>query len=528
MASANYLGNPQLKNTGVKIQFSEDTLVEYAKCAEDPIYFIKTYCKIVSLDHGLINFELYEYQINFINNIHQERKVISMQPRQMGKTQTVAAYILWYSLFNATKTVAILANKAIVSREILSRYKMMFEYLPDWLQQGIITWNKGDIELENHSKVFTGATSASGIRSKSCNFLYVDEVAIVPNTIADEFFTSTYPVVSAGATTKIVLTSTPLGYNHFWKFWNEAETGANGFIPIRVHYTEHPNRDQKWADEQRANLGELKYTQEVLCSFLGSSSTLIDANVLATMSGKHMVYSKDGLDLVEPAIPDHNYIMCVDTAKGVGGDYSAIAIIDVTKVPYRLVGKYRDNKISPLLFPSVIHKIAREFNMAHVLFELNVTEQVPHILHYEMEYENILMVSRTMKGQIAAGGFGGGKTQLGVLTDKKTKRIGCNTIKSIIEMGKLEIFDVDVISELSTFIQVKDSYAADDGYHDDLAMTLVLFGWLTTQSYFKDINNVDLRKAMYQNHMDLIDMEMLPIGMRSDGTETDDDIMLNF
>ena len=524
-----YNANPLLKASGVPVQFTAEQVQEYIKCKEDPIYFITNYCRIISLDHGLVPFHLYDYQKRFISAIHNDNRVVSMQPRQMGKTQTVAAYILHYTLFQDHKTVAILANKAAAAREILSRYQLMYEMLPQWLQQGVTTWNKGDIELENGSKVFTAATSTSGIRGKSVNFLYVDETAIIPNTVAEDFFTSTYPTISAGKTTKIVLTSTPLGYNHFWQFWTGAEEGSNGFTPIEVKYWEHPDRDEEWANKQKELLGELKFNQEVMCNFLGSALTLIRADAFSKMVPKGYVYqSDDGLDVLEKPIEGHTYVIVADTSEGVGGDYSAFTVVDVTEAPYVLVAKYRNNKISPLLYPNVIYKIARDYNQAYVLLEINKTEQVAHIFHYELEYENILFVTRSTKGQTVSGGFGAGKSQLGVNTDKKVKRIGCMNFKALVEEGKLIIRDKDVISEISTFIQVKDSYKADDGYHDDLVMTLVLLGWLTTSQYFKDINNLDLRKVMYQNQMKQIEEEMTPIGWFNDGSTESEPVLLNF
>jgi hypothetical protein len=291
------------------------------KCAADPIYFIETYCKIISLDHGLIDFKLYDCQKEKVRVIHENRKVILMEGRQQGKTTTSAAYILWYTLFQESKQVAIMANKATAAREVLYRYQLMYENLPMWLQQGVTTWNKGDIELENNSKVFTAATTSTGIRGKSVNMLYVDEAAIIPNNVADDFFTSVYPTISAGETTKILLSSTPLGYNHFWKFWNDAENGRNDFVPLYIPYTKIPGRDEKWAEAQRRQLGELKYNQEVLCTFLGSALTLVRADVIGRLSPARIIYSKDGLDVYDKPIKDHTYCLVADTAKGVGGDY---------------------------------------------------------------------------------------------------------------------------------------------------------------------------------------------------------------
>ena len=514
-----YLGNSLLKASNVKINFSRGEVEEYLKCINDPIYFIEKYCKIVTLDHGLQSFKLYDCQKKKLKIIHENRKVILMEGRQQGKTTTSAAYILWYTLFQSSKTVAILANKASAAREVLYRYQIMYENLPKWLQQGVTTWNKGDIALENGSIVFTAATSASGIRGKSVNMLYVDEAAIIPNNIAEQFFTSVYPTISAGETTKILLSSTPLGYNHFWKFWNDAENDRNGFVNLFIPYWEIPGRDDVWAETQRKLLGEIKFNQEVLCNFLGSSMTLISSNTIGQMSANQIIYSKDGLDIYEKVEKDHSYVIVADTAKGVGGDYSAFVILDVTKMPYMMVGKYRNNEISPLLYPSVINKVGKEYNEAYVLIEINTSEQVAEILYSEYEYENVISVSRTSQGQIVNGGFGGGKTQLGVITDKKVKRIGCSNFKSMLEEKKLLINDADTISEISTFIQKRDSFAADEGYHDDLVMPLVLFSWLTTNSYFKELTNINIRKELYDTRIKMIEDEIVPFGFINNGKE---------
>jgi hypothetical protein len=519
MTAKSYLGNSLLKASGVHLNFTKDEIEEYLKCADDPIYFIESYCKIVTLDHGLQPFKLYDCQKNKVKVIHENRKVILMEGRQQGKTTTSAAYILWYTLFQGSKTVAILANKATAAREVLYRYQIMYENLPTWLQQGVTTWNKGDIALENGSIVFTAATSASGIRGKSVNLLYVDEAAIIPNNVAEQFFTSVYPTISAGETTKILLSSTPLGYNHFWKFWNDAENDRNGFVNLFIPYWDIPGRDDAWASEQRRLLGELKFNQEVLCNFLGSSLTLIASDSIAQMSASPIMYQKDGLDIYEKVEKDHAYCIVADTAKGVGGDYSAFQILDITKMPYKIVGKYRNNQISPLLYPSVLYRVGKEYNEAYVLIEINSSEQVAEILYAEYEYENIISVSRTPQGQVVNGGFGGNKTQLGVITDKKVKRIGCSNFKSMVEEKKLIINDADTIAEISTFIEKRNSYSADEGYHDDLVMPLVLFSWLTTNSYFKELTNINIRKELYEARIKIIEEEVTPFGFINNGDE---------
>ena len=518
-----YNGNQSLKQIGYEIQYTHENVKEILTCKDDPLYFIKTYCKIISLDSELlIPFELYPYQERFITAMNDNRRIISMQPRQSGKSQTVAAYILWYTLFNNNKSVAILANKSAAAREILFRYQLMYENLPLWMQQGIKTWNKGDVELENGSKILTAATSSSGIRGKSVNLLYVDEVAIVANNIADEFFTSVYPVVSAGNTTKIILTSTPLGYNHFWKFWNEAEQGINGFCPVRVEYWEHPKRDAKWAEEQKALLGEVKFNQEVMCAFLGSSYTLLSGEVIARLSPKPFIHSKDGLDVIEEPLAKHSYFVTVDTSRGVGGDYSAFIVVDTTEFPYKVVAKYRDNKISPLLYPTIIHKIATDYNKALVLIEINdIGQQVADILHHDLEYENIMWVGHDAKsGQYLSSS--GRSSIRGVRTTKQVKRIGCATLKSLVESNKLLIFDSDIIFEFSTFVEKNGSYEADIGYHDDLVMPLVLFAWATNDLLFKDLTNANNREALYSSQIKQIEEELTPFGFIVDGQNQED------
>lgn len=513
-----YHGNPKLKSVGHQHKFTKEEVSEIVKCQQDPLYFIENYCYIVTLDSGLQKFSLYDCQKEKVKVILNNRKVVLMEGRQQGKTVTAAACILWYTLFQENKTVAILANKGAAAREVLDRYQIMYEELPIWMQQGVRTWNKGNVELENGSKVFTSATTASGIRGKSVNWLYIDEAAIIPNNVAEEFFASVYPTISAGQTTKILLTSTPLGYNHFWKFWNEAEKGKNGFVSHFIPYWEIPGRDEAWAEEQLKTLGEVKYNQEVLCEFLGSSNTLINGRTLGAMSSIDPIFQNDmGLQLYEEPQKDRTYIISVDVARGVGGDYSAFTVMDVTEMPYRLVGKFKNNKIAPMLFPNIIHKTAKDYNNAYLLVETNdIGGQVADILHMELEYENILGTIKEDNQTYVSPGFAK-STTLGVRTTKSVKRQGCFAIKSLLEEQKLNIFDADIIHEFSTFIEKNGTYKADEGYHDDLVMTLVLFGWLTTNQYFQELTDVSVRERIYQQQMEQIEDELTPFGIIDDG-----------
>ena len=520
-----YNGNQNLKQIGYEMQFSSEEVKELLKCREDPIYFIEKYCYIVSLDKGLIPFKLYDCQKEKVDTILNNRKVILMEGRQQGKTITSAACILHYTLFNSNKTVAILANKSAAAREVLYRYQIMYENLPLWMQQGVKVWNKGDVELENGSKIFTAATVTSGIRGKSVNWLYIDEAAIVPNNVAEEFFTSTYPTIMAGETTKVLMTSTPLGYNHFWKFWNDAENGRNGFKSLFIPYWKIPGRDEKWANEQRSVLGDLKFNQEVLCTFLGSSNTLIAADKLAKMSFVPFLHSKDGLDITENPVPNHTYFITVDTSRGVGGDYSAFTVVDTTEYPFKLVAKYRHNKIAPLLYPNIIHKVAKDYNSAYILVEINdIGQQVADILYNDLEYENMIWIGQDPRnGQYLSSS--GRSSYYGLRTTKQVKRIGCSTFKSLVEEDKLLIFDQDVISELSTFTERNGSFEADEGYHDDLSITLVLFAWASNDIMFKDLMNSNNRKALYQMQMQQIEDELTPFGFMPSKDEEPDFIV---
>lgn len=522
MQTNSYNGNPNLKQIGYPMQFTLEQVQELLKCKDDPIYFIEKYCLIISLDRGLVPFKLYDCQKKKVDVIMNNRKVILMEGRQQGKTITAAACILHYTIFNSNKTVAILANKSAAAREVLSRYQIMYENLPLWMQQGVKTWNKGDVELENNSKVFTSATSTSGIRGKSVNWLYIDEAAIVPNNVAEEFFVSTYPTIMAGETTKVLMTSTPLGYNHFWKFWNDAQEGRNGFVPIQIPYWEIPGRDEEWAAEQRAVLGDLKFNQEVLCTFLGSSNTLIAADIIARLSPKAFVHQKDGLDVMEEPSRLKSYFISVDVSRGVGGDYSAFTVVDCTTYPFNIVAKYRSNRISPLLFPDIIVKVAKDYNSAFILVEINdIGQQVADIIHNDLEYENMIWVGHdTRYGQFLSSS--GRYANLGVRTTKQIKRIGCSTLKSLVEENKLLVFDPDIISEFSTFVEARGSFEADEGYHDDLTMTLVLFAWASNDPLFKDLMNSNNRKALYEQQINQIEEELTPFGFIEGGEQEPD------
>ena len=517
-----YLGNPNLKAVGQNVEWTEESIQEYKKCWEDPEHFIQNYVRVVHVDKGLISFEMYPYQKKMINTFINDRFVICKMPRQTGKSTTIISFLLHYILFNESVNCAILANKLATARELLSRLQLAYEHLPKWMQQGVVVWNKGNIELENGSKILAAATSSSAVRGSSFNIIFLDEFAHVPNNIADQFFTSVYPTISSGETTKVFIVSTPLGLNMFYKLWVDAEEGRNNYTPIDVHWAEVPGRDDKWKQETIKNTSELQWNQEFECEFIGSTLTLIAPSKLRTMTFKNPIHSRNGFDIFEEPKPNKMYCVIADTAQGKEQDYSALSVFDISEIPYRQVAKYRDNTISPMLYPNVIYQIGMQYNTAWLLVEVNdVGANVAETLHFELEYENIMMCSMHGRaGQKLGGGFGK-NAQLGIRTSKQLKRIGCAALKDMIETDKLIIYDFDTLAELTTFASKHNSYEAEEGAHDDLAMTLVIFAWLVQQQYFKDLTDLDIRKQMYKEQMEALEQDMLPFGIIDDGQEAE-------
>ena len=417
--SETYLGNPNLKRSNVPIQFTNDNIQEYVKCSKDAIYFITNYVQIINIDKGLIPFDLYDFQEDMIETFETNRFVICKLPRQSGKSTTVTAYMLWLVLFSDNQNIAILANKGALARELLGKIQLAYEHLPVWLQQGITVWNKGNIELENGSKIVAAATSSSAIRGGSYNLIFLDEFAFVGNNMADEFFSSVYPTISSGLTSKIFIVSTPNGMNHFYKLWADAEEGNNKYATIEVHWNQVPNRDQKWKEETIANTSEAQFRQEFDCEFVGSANTLIHPTKLKTFVFRKPISVWNEIEIYSEPIPGHEYVISADTSRGLGLDYSAFLIFDITEMPYRLVAKYRNQSISPLLYPSIIYAAGMKFNAAFVMVEINdIGGQVADILHTDLEYENLLITTvRGRGGQQIGGGFGT-QIQLGVRTTK--------------------------------------------------------------------------------------------------------------
>lgn len=514
--SKGYNNNPNLPKEDYRHAFSQQEIDEFIKCANDPVYFAITYMRIINVDRGLMPFEMWDFQKEMLTTFHENRFSICKLPRQVGKTTTSVAFLLHYILFNENVNVAILANKAATAREIMGRLQLAFEYLPRFLQQGVKEWNKGSIELANGSRAIADSTSGSSVRGRSFNVVFLDEFAFVPNNIAEAFFMSTYPTISSGQTTKVIIVSTPNGLNLFYRMWTEAIEKRSDYIPIEIHWSMVPGRDEVWKEQTIRNTSEDQFRQEFECEFVGSTNTLIHPSKLRSLVWLTPIRRDGMMDIYKEPEAGRTYAMTVDVAEGQGLDYSAFSVFDVTEIPYRQVAKYKNNKIAPLLFPTIIYQAARFYNEAFVLVEINsIGLQVSDILHHELAYDNLIKIeSKGKQGQQTSPGFKK-KVAFGLKTSKQTKMIGCTNLKALIESDKLIINDSDTIMELTTFSADKQSFAAEEGNNDDLVMTLVHFGWLTAQKYFRENIKNDIRQTLQEEQLNLMDQDIVPFGLIS-------------
>jgi len=519
-----YLGNPNLKKANTQIQFSQENILEFVKCKEDPVYFARKYIQIVSLDKGLVPFRLYDFQEKLVRNFHESRFNICKMPRQTGKSTTVVSYLLHYAVFNDNVNIAILANKASTARDLLGRLQLAYENLPKWMQQGIIAWNKGSLELENGSKISANSTSSSAVRGGSYNVIFLDEFAFIPNHIADDFFASVYPTISSGQSTKVIIVSTPRGMNHFYRMWHDADRGKNEYVPTEVHWSEVPGRDEAWKESTIANTSEQQFKVEFECEFLGSVNTLISPSKIKSLVYDTPKRSKQSVEQFEEPIKGRTYVVTVDVARGVDKDYSAFVVFDVTKMPFRVVAIYKNNEVKPFVFPNIISEIAKRYNQAHILTEVNdIGQQIAEALQYEIEYPNVLMCTQKGRaGQILGAMYSGRGSSLGVRMTKQIKRVGCANLKTLIEGDKLIINSFKIIEEMSTFAKRGQSWQAEDGSNDDLMMCLVIFGWVSNQGYFKELTNQNARMQMYAEQQNLIEQDMAPFGFVDDGVNTEE------
>jgi len=513
-----YINNPLIKAQHQEVEFTEEQISEFVKCANSPEYFIEQYLKIVHLERGLVPFEMYDFQKNMVKTFHENRFTICKVGRQSGKSVTVIAYLLWYLLFNESVSVAMLANKAATSRELLSRMQLAYENLPFWLQQGVGVWNKGSFELENGSKIISAATSSSAIRGSSFNLVFLDEFAFVENNLAEDFFRSVYPTISSAENTKLIIVSTPYGMNHYYRMWKEAVDKRSNFVPIQVHWSEVPGRDEEWKANTIKNTSVEQFRQEFETEFIGSDSTLIDPNVLQALRWEKPLIDRKGLTIYEEPSTNNLYACTVDVALGKGKDYSTFLIFDITQIPYRIVAVYRDNLITPLVFPNVIHSLVKQYNNAYTLVEIDGSgAQVGDILRHDLGYENLLMTWNAGRNGIQISSGFKRSAMMGLKMTRPVKNIGCMTLKNLVEQEKILLRDVHVITEFYSFAQKGQGFEATPGTHDDLVMCCVSFSWLVAQRYFAELTDVNLRENLLDDVEDETWDSLTPFGFIDDG-----------
>ena len=510
-----YNGNRKLKKAGIKTEMTSFEVQEFIRCKNDPVYFCKNYCKIVDLDNGIVNFDMWDFQEDMMKTYTENRFVINLLPRQMGKSITTVAFCLHTAIFQSQQSIGVLANKAPTARKILQQAKRMYENLPFFLQVGVVEWNKGSIELGNGSAIVAESGNSDAVRGFTFNTIVLDEFAFLEN--AEDFYTSTYPVISSGSKSKVIIISTPNGMNLFYKMWEDAKSGRNEYVPVEVNWWQHPRRDKKWAETARKNMGKRKFGQEFGNEFHGSSGTLISGEKLAALTWCDPIIETENSKMYEKPVDGHSYIVTVDVSEGVGQDYSVINVTDITETPYKQVMVWRSNEVIPLVLPEYVERIATQYNDAFILVEVNSCgAQVSNILWHDYEYENMVVTNTRNQQNVVSGGFGS-TTEIGIRMTKKSKRIGCTNIKGLIENDIYLIRDFTTINELQTFVQKGISYEAEDGKYDDVVMTLVSLGWISTQDYFKDLMDVDNRKHVMDRQMGSVVDDLAPLGSITNG-----------
>lgn len=506
-----YEGNPNIKANGVKEEFTPELLEEYKKCMNDPHYFASKYVKVISLDEGLIPFEPYPYQKKMFDNFKGNRFNIVLACRQSGKTVACVAYLLWYALFQPDKNIVILANKGATARSILSRVKLALENVPFFLQPGCRAYNMGNVTFSHNTNIMAASTSNSSVRGESVNLLYLDEFAFVDNDA--EFYTSTYPVVTAGKTTQVIITSTANGIgNTYHKLWTGALQKTNSYVPFRVDWWDVPGRDSDWMQETIDNTSLIQFQQEYGNTFFGTGKTLIDGETLMGLRAENPKEILEGgsMNVYEEVQKDHKYVLIADVSKGLGQDYSTFSIIDIQKTPFKQVAVYRNNSISPFVFPAVIKKYAETYNKAFVVVESNDQGTIVcHQLYHELEYDEMFMKDVIKEDSI------------GQDMNRKTKRFGCTGFKDLLENNRLEIVDEETIKEISTFEEKGQSYEASSGNNDDIVMNLVMLGYIMTTPQFKELSNINIRDYMHRDRIREIEEDLPPFGIIDDGLSED-------
>jgi len=486
-----FLGQDGIKPPGTKIKYTEAMLREYMKCAEDPVYFIENYYFIVDLDKGLTNITLIDYQVDLVQHMHDNRFSVVLASRQVGKTIITVGYLLWYLLFNSYKEIAVLSKTGPDASDIMRKLKRAFVQVPEWLQQNVTEWNMGSVSLENGNKIYARCTTEDAGRSASANILFLDEFAFVPQNIANQFYKSAYPIISNSKESKVIICSTPNGYNHFYTIYQRAVRGDNFYKPFVIYWWQFPGRDEEWKKQTIANLateegmsnsdGEAKFAQEYDLNFdntsvrallSSESQRRISDRLISVTEIENHPLSKIGVRIYEDYQEGYVYFACVDTGGGAGADYHALNIIKVEPGKFKQVAVFYDNEISTVEYAEVVDAVSKHYGKAYQLVENNgVGLSVVDHLWYTLESPSMIILD---------------KKNLGVRMTKMLRNKGIAKIKDYIETGVLEINDVDTLRELSFFTQNAKSkkFQAEAGNNDDLVMSLVMFGYFSNDMSF--------------------------------------------
>lgn len=514
--------NPFLKRAHIKHQFSDDQLLELKRCLESPLYFFRNHYWVKTADGDEVLFDPYPYQIRILEALLENRLVIGNIGRQLGKSTIIIAFFLYNIIFFENREILLLSKTEEAAKELLVRIKFAYEKIPMWMQQGVVKNDAKTFELENKSKIKVAATTDTAGRSGSYWAVFADEFAFVQANMAQEFYTAALPTISSGKNTKFIIISTPNGMNLFYKLFMDAKKNRNGFVWVDAHWSEHPGRDQAWAEGLIKAMGPEKFNQEFLAEFSGASDTLISSVYLKTMVHDEAIFFQENFHAWEMPIPGHRYVTCVDISEGIGQDYTVVSVIDVTSLPYKMVGKYRDNRTSIMILPFIIKDISSKYNDAYSFIEIggcskNVGDQVARTLYYDLQYEYVLCTT-------FAAGRGGkkirfapdGKAELGVKMTQSVKSEGCSNLKHLVETQTLMIPDFEVIEEFSNFKKIGNTFKAEEGNHDDIVMSLVLFGWLSKAVDFETLTSTKVDEGDY-----LEEHQLLPDPIVFNGLEKD-------
>ena len=489
-----------VKNPYTKTVFKTDKeLQDFIKCCDPDtgyLYFMDNFFMIQHPTKGSMVYHPWAYQKRLIETYHNYRYSISLMPRQSGKSTSAAGYLLWYAMFVPDSTILVAAHKYTGAQEIMQRIRYAYENCPDHIKAGVTTYNKGSLDFENGSRIVSATTTENTGRGMSITLLYLDEFAFVRPSIAKEFWTAITPTLSTGG--KAIITSTPNSdedqFAYIWKgankteddFGNTTELGVNGFRAYRAHWSEQPGRDQKWADEIKAQLGDDRFRREIGCEFIIADETLINPNTLIDMEGIEPVSRMGQVRWYKKPVKGNIYCVGLDPSLGTGGDPSAIQIFEANTTTQ--VGEWKHNKTD---IPSQI-KLLAQINK-HIAECTNE----PNNIYYSIECNGIgeaAIVSLNEYGEANIPGIfisEAGKGRRGFNTTNKSKLASCAKFKTLVESKKMTVNSRSLISELKAFVAHGGSYAAKIGDTDDLIMASLLVTRMLQQlsDYHYDLEN---------------------------------------